>query len=430
MKGNFQIAMVVIFMAAAVFGILVFAGLIKIGSDGETGPKITVTLWGTERKQTITLALQNFNKANPAYVVKYIQKFPETFDQDLLEALAIGKGPDMFFLSNDLAYKYSDKIYTIPYQSYPLATFKNTFAKAGEVFLTSKGVLAFPIAIDPLVMYYNRTILDTNNIVYPPTSWEDFQDLVPILTKKDDSSKIIKSTVAMGQFSNVLHAKDILSTLFMQIGNPIVIEKNGRFSSVLNTINGKSNPASVLKFYTDFTDPLKNVYSWNRSLKNSQEEFSAENLAFYFGLASELTSLIKKNPNQNFLVAPMPQIKNTNSKLTYAHVAGIAVLSSSKNFNSAFTVASLMANGNFANDFIKATSAVPARRDLLAVKQTDAYFPIFYFSALFSGSWLDPSVSDTDEIFRFMVDGVLSGNLAPGAAISDANDKFSRLFFK
>ena len=57
---------------------------------------------------------------------------------------------------------------------------------------------------------------------------------------------------------------------------------------------------SVLKFYTDFADPLKDVYSWNKSFSNSRDAFSAENLVFYLGYASELQSLINKNPNQNF----------------------------------------------------------------------------------------------------------------------------------
>jgi ABC-type glycerol-3-phosphate transport system substrate-binding protein len=431
MKGNFQIIMVVIFMAAAVFGIMVFSGLIPIRTKKDkTGAQGTVILWGTDKNQDITQALEDFNKTNKTFVVKYVQKYPETFDQDLLEALAAGKGPDIFFLSNDLAYKYSNKIYVIPYVSYPLATFKNNFVRAGEVFLTTKGTLAFPMIVDPLVMYYNRNILDTNNIIYPPNTWEEIVNMVPIITKKDETNKIIKSTVALGQFSNILHAKDILSTLFMQAGNPIVSEKEGTFFSALGSLDGKYDLGQILKFYTDFTDPLKNVYSWNKAFKNSRDEFSAERLAFYFGYASELESLINKNPNQNFLATAIPQVKNTNSKLTYAKVTGIAVSSFSKNFNTAFTAASLMATGNFASAYAKATSVVPARRDLLSVKQTDAFNPVFYSSALFGSSWLDPSTEDTDNIFRKMVDNVLSNNLSPSDAIRDSDAKLNLLFFK
>lgn len=431
MKGNFQIVMVVIFLILAVFGVMVFAGLIDIGkNEDQKGAKGTVTLWGTEKIENVSKALEDFNKLNDTFIVKYVQKYPETFDNDLLEALASGTGPDMFFITNDLAYKYSNKIYVIPYMSYPLATFKNNFARAGEVFLTGRGMLAFPLVMDPLVMYYNRSILDTNNIIYPPTTWEELTNLVPVLTQKDDTNKIIKSTVALGQFSNVLHAKEILSTLFMQVGNPIVYEKGGGFFSALGLVDKKYDLGSVLKFYTDFTDPLNSVYSWNRAFQNSQNEFSAERVAFYFGYASELTSLINKNPNQNFLAAPIPQIKNANPKLTYSKVTGIAIASSSKNFNTAFTAASLMATGNFANDYAKATAVVPVRRDLLAVKQTDSFFPIFYSSALFGASWLDPSAEDSNDIFRKMIDNVLSNNMSTNEAIRDSDAKLNLLFIK
>ena len=431
MKGNFQIILIIIFLAAAVFGVLVFSGAIPLGDKAkQRGGLGTVVLWGTTPSTTMAPLLESFNDVNPTFIVKYIQKFSETFDRDLLKALAIGTGPDLFFIPDNLAFSYSDKIFTIPYSSYPIASFKNNFAGAGEVFLTQKGILAFPIAIDPLVMYYNRSVLDSNGFVYPPKYWDELVDFVYKLTEKDSSGKIVKSAFALGQFSNVLHAKDILATLFMQTGNPIVAEKEGRFTSVLNDSPGKYNLDSVLQFYISFSDALKDVYSWNRSLPNSQDAFSAENLAFYFGFASELESLVNKNPNQNFFIAPVPQIKNANNKLTSAKVTGIAVSSFSKNFNTALLVAREMAIGEFASQFAKVLGAVPARRNLLKDTPKDTYSPIFYTSALYARSWLDPSPTDTDEIFRGMVEKVLSNNMSPVSAVADASSQLRLLLVR
>ena len=53
--------------------------------------------------------------------------------------------------------------------------------------------MAFPLSIDPLMMYFNRSILDANAVVYPPVSWEEVSALIPIITQKDDSNKIIKA---------------------------------------------------------------------------------------------------------------------------------------------------------------------------------------------------------------------------------------------
>lgn len=430
MKGNFQLITIVVFIALAVFGILVFSGAIPLGRENTPGGQGTVVLWGTVRAEALSLLLEEFNNANPAFVVQYTEKSADTFDQDLLEALAEGTGPDLFFLPDDLVFHYANKIFTIPYQTYPLASFKNNFAGAGEIFLTSQGVLAFPIYIDPLVMYYSRSILDANGVVYPPIFWDEVSALVPIIAKKDSSNKIIKSAVALGHFVNVAHAKDIISALFMQAGNRIVSEKDGTLSSSLSTYDPKYDPASILKFYTDFADPSKGVYSWNRSFPNSKDAFSREDLAFYFGPASELNSLLNRNPNQNFLVAPFPQMRNANFKLTNAHVLGLALLSSSKNFSTAFTAASLLANGDFVSKFAAALGVAPARRDLLKTKPADAFSPTFYDSALYGRSWLDPSPKDTDNIFRQMVDRVLSNSLSSTAAVAEASSKLSLLLLR
>jgi maltose-binding protein MalE len=265
--------------------------------------------------------------------------------------------------------------------------------------------------------------------VAPPAYWDDFQNLVPLLNKKNNDGQITQSAVALGQFSNISYALVILATLFMQTGNPIIAEKNSSFYSALNASTGAntSNLSSVLSFYTSFADPLKNVYSWNEALPNSQDFFSADNLAFYFGYASELETLVNKNPNLDLAVAPVPQIKNSNFKLTSAHVIGVAVSSFSKNLNTAVTAASLMAGSDFASKFSAATLTPPARRDLLAVKQTDAFFPIFYDSALYAKSWLDPSPADTDNIFRTMVENVLSSNMSVDSSVRDADSKLSLL---
>ena len=120
-------------------------------------------------------------------------------------------------------------------------------------------------------------------------------------------------------------------------------------------------------------------------------------------------------------------MRNSSFKLTAGNVTGIALLSSSKNFNTALTAASLLSTGNFASEFALVNGIAPARRDLLAVKQTDAYSPIFYSSALYARSYLDPSPVDTNNIFSDMVEGVLSNNTNAQGAISDADSKMSLL---
>lgn len=429
----FQIILIIIFLAAGIIGLLIFAGVIKVGNDETTtGPRGTVVMWGTVSGEIMTPLIDKFNTENKDIEVRYRSRSASTFNQDLLEAIASGQGPDIFLLPDDLAYTYANKISVTPYTTYPIASFRGVFASAAEVFLTSKGILAFPLTIDPLVMYYNRTILDSNNIVYPPVYWDDFGALVPILTQKNESRQIARSATALGQYSNVTNAKDILSALFIQAGNSIVVESTpGYFSSVLGSLPGERDSSTlgpILSFYTNFADPLNALYSWNKSLPSSDVFFSSDKLAFYFGFASDLQKIAQRNPNQNFGVAPLPQIKNSNNKATRAKVLGVAVSSFSQNTTAAYTVATLLATGSdFADNFAKALSTPPARRDLLAQRPQDSYGPVLYSSALYGKSWLDPNPSGSNEVFRNMVDSVLSNSLTPESALRDASGKLNLL---
>ena len=100
------------------------------------------------------------------------------------------------------------------------------------------------------------------------------------------------------------------------------------------------------------------------------------------------------------------------------------------NYFTAFIAASQMATGDFAKKLANVLGVAPARRDLLAQVPKDAYSPTFYASALYARSWLDPSPEDTDNIFRTMVDSVLSNNMIPINAVRDAGAKLSLLLLR
>ena len=58
MKGNFQIIILVVFIAAAILGVLVFSGAIPIGKTG-AGSLGTVVLWGTVPAQVMNAPIQH-----------------------------------------------------------------------------------------------------------------------------------------------------------------------------------------------------------------------------------------------------------------------------------------------------------------------------------------------------------------------------------
>lgn len=74
MKGNFQIILIIIFVAAALFGVLVFSGAINIGGDNGEGGQGEVVLWGTYPTSVMGPLVEVFNNQNSTFVLKYFQK--------------------------------------------------------------------------------------------------------------------------------------------------------------------------------------------------------------------------------------------------------------------------------------------------------------------------------------------------------------------
>ena len=52
---NFQVITLVVFIALAIFGILVFSGAIPIGNKDQAGGLGTVVLWGTVRAEMMAI---------------------------------------------------------------------------------------------------------------------------------------------------------------------------------------------------------------------------------------------------------------------------------------------------------------------------------------------------------------------------------------
>jgi ABC-type glycerol-3-phosphate transport system substrate-binding protein len=429
---KFQVVFIGIFAVFIVIGVIIFAmGGKKSGSENNK-----VVVWGTIPQSTFAKVFSNSSLFNSKTIaVSYVEKSESNFDTDFLEALAGGGGPDVIFIASDKLLKNKNKIFTIPFSSLSERTFKDTYAEEGELFLVPDGILGLPITIDPIVMYWNRDIFSNAGLSAPPSFWDEFFNLSQNLTTKDGAFNITRSAIALGEYRNITNAKDILSALFLQAGNPIVSLANGVPVSVLREKLGLAVPPGVaaLSFFTEFSNSAKAYYSWNRSLPPSQTVFLSGDLAIYFGLGSEFPLLKLKNPNLNFDVSRFPQSSNVRTgtrKVTFGRMEGVSIVRNSKNIGGAFTVVSELAGKNLGGAFSQELFRAPARRDLLSVKQTDSILPILYDSALWSKGWLDPDKKMTESIFEDMIESVTGGRARLESAINQASIEIGALLNK
>src|SRR3990167_8890482 len=98
------------------------------------------------------------NKENKSYKIEYIAYPDSSYENEVINALASGKGPDFWIISQDMVLKNKDKISVIPFAYYPERNFRDDFIDISNLFVDQKsgGLAAFPFLINPMVMYWNK----------------------------------------------------------------------------------------------------------------------------------------------------------------------------------------------------------------------------------------------------------------------------------
>jgi multiple sugar transport system substrate-binding protein len=422
----FQIIIMVVFVLLAFVGLYVFANFTGFGGGGSKVGALVI--WGTLPQAAMTQELAAVSTANKAFSkVTYVQEPAASFDNDLANAIASGEGPDLILISQEQLLEEENKINVIPFSSISQRTFLNTYLPEDQLYLTSTGTYGIPFVVDPLVLYYNQSILSQSGIAVPPTSWEAVTGLTPSLTRQSATAGISLSAIALGTYANIENARAILSLLFLQAGSAITPSSILVFLAVRahgasTSSTGVSPAAAALSFYTQFSDPSRTVYTWNASIPSAQQAFLGGNLAFYVGFASEEPFLKASNPNLSFDMVPIPQPQTAATKADYGLAYAFAIPKASKNPAGAYMTAVALTAPVELPAAAESLSMAPANRTLLASPSaSDAYAPVYYPEALISSGWLSPGPSTTDTIFSAMITSVTSGQLQARDAITAAD---------
>jgi ABC-type glycerol-3-phosphate transport system substrate-binding protein len=430
MKSSFQTILLVVFGIVFAGAILVFSGLISFGSkSAETAtPTGVVTVWGIIPRNKLQPFLDTADIGGGDYTVLYSEHDPDTIQQDLIVALANNTPPDLILFSSEVFTQFKDKLYTIPYTVISERMYRDSNIDGAQIFLTKEGMLARPLVVDPLVVYYNKDVLAKSKFVVPPRTWADLKSAIPLLTVRDVRNNITQSAIALGTASNINHSRDILSALFLQTGNSIISYDSGSNTpiSMLGATPAGSlqaPTATALEFYTSFSNTTNSNYSWNISLPESLQYFLAGKSAFYIGRASELFTIQAQNPNLNFDVMQLFQTGADTRAITFGSFLGIGMLKDAPNPVAAYAALTAMSTPASIDAISKTLSLPPVERSLLLARQDNPYVSVFFTSALSSFAWPDQNPVQTKTIFREMVTDLTSGRTDAATAISNASTK-------
>jgi ABC-type glycerol-3-phosphate transport system substrate-binding protein len=419
-----------VFVLAAIIAFMVFSGVVKLGTNDQDVSG-SVTVWGTIPFQTIQRYIDQAKEQNLS--ITYTNKNPDNYEDELVNAFASGSGPDLFIMPHEGLLRHSDKVLEIPYASFPRSSYEQTYIDEARIFLTDSGVIAFPITVDPMVMYYNKSLISSAFVLDVPEYWDEFIEFAPKLTKFSETGEVQISATALGTYENVRHAKSIISAMILQnqnqiIGtNPVTKKKQ----SLLSIDEGSlQKTLQALDFYTSFSNFGTSTYSWNEALPDSRSKFIAGELAIYFAPGSEAEDLRKKNPNLDFGVALFPQVRTNALRTTFGSMTGVAIAKQSSNIPASIAVASKLAGSVIADGLAKDLAVAPARKELLRDKPDDALRTLVYNSAIISRGWIDADRSATDIIFAKLIRSINTGALSTRDAIARTHAELNTMLDK
>lgn len=286
--------------------------------ESKTVPyEITLDVWGTfDDSEVFTQVAADYNKINP-YVkeVRYRKLAPETYKEDIINAMASGTGPDIFMIKNTWLPGFVDKAVPAPTDVFSEKAMRDAFVDVvAEDFITkNKETMAVPLSVDSLSLYYNKDIFNTAGITTPPKTWEELIAMIPILTKLDSFGNINQSAISLGTGDNVNRASDILLNLMMQFG-----------SSINDAQFAEESDIQALDFYSRFAKLGLPTYTWNQRQHYSIDAFYEGTLAMMLNYSYHYPTIKQKNAKLNFAVAPLPQFKDK-TPINFANYWGFAV---------------------------------------------------------------------------------------------------------
>lgn len=397
----------------------------------------TLEIWSAYDDQGVyTELIEAYQNVNKRITINFQKKSPDTYEQELVNALASGKGPDIFIIHNTWLPKHKTKISPMPQLEgfINAQDFQNMFVDvAYQDFVSENKIYAIPLYIDTLALYYNKDFLNSAGISFPPANWDEFMDDVEKLTKKDQWGNIERSGVAMGTAQNINRSTDILALLMLQTGTEMVSQdyRNAVFNQATHLKGESFNPGrDALRFYTDFSNPTKRVYCWNRSMPYSIDAFYQGKAAMMINYSYNIDTIRAKSPYLNFGIAPVPQIKNRDFDINYPNYWALTVSRNSKYPEAAWQFILYLSQKENLKKYSETAKRPVSRRDLIEWQRENPDLGVFANQALSAKSWYQIDSQAIETIFADMVESVVLGAETINQALDKAADQITILMKK
>jgi multiple sugar transport system substrate-binding protein len=418
-----------------------------------------------------------YKALHPFVSINYKTLRYEEYEKELIESFATDRGPDIFSIQNTWTRKYQSMglIEPIPdsiTMAYPfvqgtikkqvvpnvqtaksitLKKLKDDFvdvvyddvvikAKELKTNTYTEKIYGLPFFIDTLAMFYNKDLFNNAGIANPPAFWNrEFQQDVKKLTKQDTRGQIMQSGVALGGGKNISRSSDILSALMMQNGTEMMRGNMVTFNQKPEYFSKDIIPGlDALRFYSDFSNPSKEVYCWNNEIGNSLDLFMQGKLAMMFGYSYMLPQIKAMAPKLSFQIAALPQIED-NPPVNFANywveTVSQKIKTNAENLakggsyakqksDTAWDFIQFAAKADQVKTYLKKTNRITALRKLIDEQKEDQAIGEFAKQVLTVKSWYKGSDANAAEaIMVEMIENASAGKEAMEAILANGARK-------
>lgn len=388
---------IAIFITVVVISSLV-AGC--FGQKENTGP-VDLTMYGLDDSDVMEPIIQKYQEKYSAVRIKY-KKFadPAAFEDLLVNEIAEGEGPDIFYLHNTWLPRHIKKI--VPLQSETLIPEKFTeiFANVSKKDFVQPDpkdgtdkIYALPLYVDTLALYYNKKDFEQKfpERGKPAGSWQVFQNEASQLrVQESDTNALSRGAIALGRADNIRLTADILYNFFLQ-------GEVSFYDDAFKKVSLSGGASKYFDYFLSFADSKNKNFSWNFELAPPSANSLGEVEAFLSGKTSSILAYSDLYPRletelknvktkagstislSDIGVMPVPQFaENEADYKVFANYYGLAVSRNSKNptvawdFIKFFTTSPQNAGG-----YHSKTKRPAALRDLVEAQKKEPITEVF-----------------------------------------------------
>ncbi len=377
---------------------------------------IKLTVWYVyEDASSLKPLFDKYHKLHPTISIQYKKFTIDEYEQQLLEAWAEDRGPDIYFLPNNWIAKYKNKITPLPskiklpyreIKTSGIGSFQKTdiIDSVKEIRTTSlndlvqnyanvvyedvvlnKKIYGLPLSLDTLGLFYNEDLLRYANISYPPKTWTEFNNMVKSISLLNENNEFEQSGTALGTTNNIDNAVDILMLLMFQNGVNF-LTKNKH----LNFEDKKTQDLALeaINFYNDYANPIKEVYSWNEDQENALNAFIDGQVAFFFGYPYHIQQIKSRITNKfNLKTAQVPQIADTLKPANFANYWVMTVAHKTKHKDAAWGFIDFATRKENVKMYLDKTGRPTALKSLLKSQENNLTLKPFVDQILTARSW-------------------------------------------